>query len=103
MSKQTVKIGEVEIEVSSVSGKYAMIVTTLTFRKAGAVVKVASSSDLDRFVRPENRDMVRAAINETRAAVETTEEHTAAKVRQSGLDSVDDHQGRMAHTMAVQG
>lgn len=103
MSIQTVKIGEIEIEVSSVSGKYAMVVTTLTFRKAGAVVKVASSLDLDRFVRPENRDTVRASINETRAAVEASEEHATAKARQAGLDSVEAHQDRMVGVMAVQG
>ena len=103
MSTQTVKIGEIEIEVSSVSGKYAMIATTLTFRKAGAVIKVASNLDLDRFVRPENRNIVRAAINETRAAVEASEVHAVNKARQAGLDSIEAHQDRMGRIMAVQG
>ena len=98
-----VKIGEVEVNVKSVSGRYAMIVTTLTFVKAGKVVKECGVYDLSRFVRPESRPAILDAIKSTEAAVKSSDEHKAAAIREREIEGVCDHQDRMARVMALQG
>lgn len=100
---QKITVGEIEITVSSVSGKFAKIVTTLTFAKGGKVVKEAYARDLDRLVRPENRAVVAEAIKSTESAVEVSVEHRAAIVRQAKLDACDDSYDMITRTMAVQG
>lgn len=98
-----IMVGEVEVTVKSVSGKFAYIVTSLIFRKGGVVVKEASARDLERFVRPENRPAILEAIKATEAAVAASEEHKANVARQAGLDEIDAHHAHMARTMSVQG
>lgn len=98
-----VKINEVEIEVTSVSGSCAQIVTSLVFRKAGKIVKEASAHDLERFIRPENRAVVIDAINATKTFVAASDEHKTAAAKEAGVSDAYVHAGRMAHTMAVQG
>lgn len=98
-----IMVGEVEVTVKSVSGKYAHIITSLIFARGGKVIKEASDRDLDRFVRPENRPAILEAIKATRAAVEASDEHKASVSRQAGLDEIEVHQDRMARTMSVQG
>lgn len=97
----TININGIEITVSSVSGKFAKIVTTLTFRKDGKVVKECSAMDLDRFVRPENRAAVRAVIDATRTAVAETSEHKASIARQAELDACDDSCETIRKAMAL--
>lgn len=96
----TININGIEITVSSVSGKFAKIVTTLTFRKDGKIVKECSSIDLDRFVRPENRAAVQVVIDATRAAVAETAEHKASVARQAELDACDDSYEAICRAMA---
>ena len=97
----TININGIEITVSSVSGKFAKIVTTLTFRKDGKTVKECSSFDLERFVRPENRAAVQAVIDATRAAVAESDEHKASVARHAELDRLDDGYDTIHKAMAL--
>ena len=98
-----VQINEVEVEVTSISGSCAQIVTSLVFRKAGKVIKEASAHDVERFVRPENRAAVVDAINATKAAVAASDEHKTAAAKEAGVSDAYAHADRMSRTMAVQG
>lgn len=98
---KAISINGIEITVSSVSGKFATIVTTLTFRRDGKVVKECSALDLDRFVRPENRAAVQTVIDATRAAVAETSEHKASAARQAELDACDDSYETIRKAMAL--
>lgn len=98
-----IQVCDVEVTVKSVSGKFAMICTTISFAKGGQVVKEIDPRDIKRFVRPENRATILDAVKATEAAVAASDEHKANMERQADLDKIDDHQERMARVMAVQG
>lgn len=65
MSKQTVKIGEIEITATFRAG-----LVDLAFAKAGQIVKVCDSSEMARFVRPESRQQVAEIIDATKSSDE---------------------------------
>lgn len=117
---------EIEINGITISAYDYLGAVVVSFRKGGKIIKTVSASDIDKVVRPENREAVKALAatvkireitRESIIAAESYEERICREAQerrdnrtaeekaahQADMDAIDAHQARMARTMSVQG